>query len=419
MTIEHITSRQILDSRGQPTLETTVHLDAGVSGTAAVPAGRSVGSHEAVELRDDDPKHYGGRGVLTAIDKVTGPIAKALQGQDVRDQRAVDRLMIDLDGTVNKSNLGGNAILSVSLAAARARAALLRQPLYRSLQESFELPEIDPEKLPRPMMNILNGGKHADTEVKVQEFLVIPQGQSPAEQIERGVAVYHALGAILRDKALTTTLGDEGGYAPRLKRDDQALTLVMDAIGRAELRAPDDVDLAIDVAASSFYDAASRRYAFGQTKSGLSAVGMIGLIEEWAKAYPLRSVEDPLAEDDWDNWTALTAKLGGRTMLVGDDLFVTNEARLSRGAETKAANTILLKPNQAGTLTETVETAFRAHDLGYTIIVSHRSGETVDPFIVDLAVALGAPFLKAGAPARGERVAKYNRLLTIADELAA
>lgn len=419
MRITTITGRQILDSRGQPTVEATVHLDIGVSGTAAVPSGASTGSHEAHELRDDNPKEYDGQGVRNAVSNVTGPIAKALKDMDIRDQRAIDRRMIELDGTMNKSTYGANAILSVSLAAARAAAALAKLPLYQSLQASFGFPEIHPKKLPRPMMNVLNGGRHADNGLKVQEFMVIPDGPTMAVRIARGVDVYHTLGKILREQKLSTMLGDEGGYAPTLSNDQAALELLVTAVKRAGYALPKQIALGLDVAASEFFDQATQRYIFGPTDGGLASVGMIGTVQEWLKHFPLISIEDPLAEDDWDGWRDLTATAGKKVMIVGDDLFVTNKSRLDRGIETKAGNAILIKVNQIGTLTETMDTILRANEAGYATIISHRSGETTDDFIADLAVAVSAPFIKAGAPARGERIAKYNRLLAIEEELLA
>lgn len=417
MTISEITSRAILDSRGRPTLETTVFVDTGVSGTAAVPSGASTGTHEALELRDLQSKRYGGFGVQKAIKHVVGPIAKALKGMDVRNIREIDQTMLALDGTVNKSKLGGNAILSVSLAAARAAAALEHAPLYRWLQTVFEFPEVRSDRLPRPMMNILNGGKHADTELKIQEFMVIPDGKTVAERIERGVAVYRTLAELLAEKHLRTMVGDEGGFAPDLKEPTVALDLLNRAISQAGYRAPKEIGIGLDIAASEFYTATSERYDFGDTKGGLRADGMQSIITSWLDQYPIISIEDPLAEDDWDGWQQLTAALGQRTMIVGDDLFVTNPHRLQRGIDSKVGNAVLIKPNQIGTLTETMATIQAAQSANYQTIISHRSGETNDTFIVDLAVAVGAPWLKAGAPARGERVAKYNRLIAIADEL--
>lgn len=417
MTIQHITSRQILDSRGWPTLETTVHIDAGISGTAAVPAGASTGSHEAQELRDRDPQHFSGRGVGQAVQNVTGPIAEALRGRDIRHLDAIDQCLIDLDGTVNKSVLGANAILSVSLAAARAKAVLEKQPLYRSLQAGYDCPEVNPDKLPEPMMNILNGGRHADTGVKIQEYVVIPHGRHTADRIERGAAVYHALGEILRQRGLSTLLGDEGGYAPVLGNDEEGLSFLDEAVRAAGLRLDTDISLGLDCAATEFYDASSQRYMFGPDAGGLSSVGLTSVIAGWQRTHHLATIEDPLAEDDWDGWTALTAALGKNAMIIGDDLFATNPARLERGIAAGAANAVLVKVNQIGTLTETMKTIALAREHGYRIVVSHRSGETTDDFIADLAVAVGATMIKAGAPARGERTSKYNRLLAIAREL--
>lgn len=409
----------ILDSRGRPTLSTTVVLDTGDSGTAAVPSGASTGIHEAVELRDGDQAKYLGQGVDTAIRHVTGPIAKALKGQDVRDQRALDATMIALDGTVNKSGLGANAILSVSMAALRAHAALEKQQLFTTIQKTFELPDIDPKRMPRPMMNVINGGKHADGGLTIQEFMIVPDGPSTKVRVERGSNIYHILAGLLKEQHLVTLIGDEGGYAPKLPEDKAALDVLVQACTKAGYTMPDQVGLAIDFASSTFFDAATQRYQFGKTKGGLTAVGMTGILGEWLDQYPLISYEDPLAEDDWEGWADLTAKLGGRVRVVGDDLFVTNRSRLERGITGHVANAILIKPNQIGSVTETIDTIVAAQEAQYTIVVSHRSGETDDSFVSDLAVAVGAPFLKAGAPARGERVAKYNRLLEIEDLLSA
>lgn len=414
MEINTITSRQILDSRGRSTLETMVELDTGDVGMAAVPSGASTGVHEAWELRDAD-----GVGVRQAIAHVIGPIAKKLKGMDVRDQRAIDAAMLALDGTVNKSKLGGNAILSVSLAAMRANAAMQKQPLYQAIQATYDFPAPDPGRLPRPMMNIINGGKHADDGLVVQEFMIVPDGKTAAERIERGAAVYRALGKQLTAEHLSTLVGDEGGYAPHLKADVDAIEQLVMAIKSAGLKFPDDVAVAIDFASSTFFDPVTSRYRFNPQGKGLTALGMVGLLEEWLATYPILSFEDPLAEDDWTGWADLTAKLGSKVMLVGDDVFVSNRDRLERGVASKVANAVLLKPNQVGTLSETIDTIQAAQAAQYTIIVSHRSGETLDTFISDLAVGVGAPFLKAGAPARGERVAKYNRLLAIEQELAA
>ncbi|MBI3573180.1 MAG: phosphopyruvate hydratase [Candidatus Kerfeldbacteria bacterium] len=413
MVIESLRSRQILDSRGHPTLETTVDLDIGLSATASVPSGASTGSHEAHELRDGDATQYQGLGVLKAVDHVMGPIAKVLKGHDVRHQRAIDQAMIDLDGTVNKSSLGANAMLSVSLAVARVRAMVEKAPLFRSLQEQFDFPAVTASTLPRPMMNIINGGRHADTGVKIQEYLIMPGGATTQEQIARGHDLYEALRTILLSAGLSTLVGDEGGFAPKLTADEQGLKFLVEAAEQVHLQMPGDLTLGLDIAASELYDPAHERYRFGTNEAGLSSVGMVGLLAEWLDRYPIVSLEDPLAEDDWDGWADLTAKLGARCQLVGDDLFTTNRARLEQGVARMAANAVLIKPNQIGTLTETVEAILYAYDHQLNVVMSHRSGETTDDFIVDLAVAVGAQYLKAGAPARGERVAKYNRLLAI------
>lgn len=419
MDIQSITSRQILDSRGKPTIETTVHLDTGDSGRAAVPSGASTGVHEALELRDKDQAHYRGESVMQAVNNVIGPIAKAVKGKDVRNQRALDTIMLELDGTVNKSKLGANAILSVSLAAMRANASLQKQSLYAAIQQTFGFPDIDAKKLPRPMFNVINGGKHADNGIAIQEFMIVPEGKTVAERIERGSNTYHVLAKLLKAQKLSTMVGDEGGYAPHLPEDSAALDLLVKAITEAGYRAPEDIALAIDFASSTFFDEPTQRYLFGPTKGGLTAVGMGGVLAEWLDKYPLMSYEDPLAEDDWQGWQDLTAKIGDRVHIVGDDLFVTNKSRLERGIKERVANTILIKPNQIGTLTETIDTIMTAQEAKYDVIISHRSGETIDSFISDLAVGVGAPLLKAGAPARGERLAKYNRLMEIELELLA
>ncbi len=410
MKIKDIIARQILDSRGHPTIEATVHLDTGDMGTAAVPSGASTGSHEAVELRDGG-ETYNGRGVIQAVQHITGPIKKALKGIDVRDQVAVDRTMIDLDGTVNKASLGANAILAVSMAATRAHAALVRQPLWKTIRALSDLTVADDHR-PGIMMNILNGGKHADNGLNVQEYLVLPKGKTASQMIERGVSVYSALWSVLRDRHLTTLLGDEGGFAPTLADDEAALKLIMEAITKAGLVPGQDVNLGLDFAASSFFDAGKIRYMFGPAH-GLSGAGMIGVVNEWRQKYPIISVEDPLAEDDWESWSALTETMRSDISIVGDDLFVTSVERLERGIAARAANAILIKPNQVGTITETLAAIRRARSAGYQVVASHRSGETTDAFITDLAVGVGADYLKAGAPARGERVAKYNRYLEI------
>lgn len=409
MNISEITSRQILDSRGNPTLETTVVLDTGDRGTAAVPSGASTGSHEAVELRDGSGGAYSGLAVMKAIQHVQGPIAKALHGVDVRDQKKIDATMIELDGTVNKSSLGANAILSVSLAVARAHAVLTKRPLWSVIRELYDADDQTPVT-PRIMMNVINGGRHADNGLQFQEFLIEPKGASIPEMIERGVGIYHALGKILKDRGLSTLFGDEGGFAPKLRDERQALDLLLEAIERCGCTPGTDVELGLDCASSEFYDHATQTYHFG-SDHGLSGQGIIDVIQDLTRTYPLRTIEDPLAEDDWQHWTQLTEKIGADRLIIGDDLFVTSNARLSMGIEKKAGNAILIKPNQVGSLSETLDTIQTAQAHHFPTIVSHRSGETGDTAIIDIAVGTNSPWVKIGAPARGERVAKYNRLL--------
>ncbi len=408
--LAHVTAREVLDSRGNPTLEVDVELDSGARGTAAVPSGASTGAHEAVELRDGDPDRYGGKGVLKAAGHVRGEIASALRGMDAMDQRGVDERLIALDGTANKARLGANAILGVSLATARAAAVAAGQPLYRRLATG------DGATLPVPMMNILNGGRHAQTKVDFQEFMVVPAGApSFREALRWGAEAFHALKEILHQRGLSTGQGDEGGFAPELEANEAAMELLLEAIERSGHRPGEDVFLALDPAASELYrDGRYRLEGEGRT---LDSEQLIGVWADWCRRYPVLSLEDGLAEDDWDGWEGLTRRLGAAVQLVGDDLFVTNVVRLRRGLETGVANSILVKLNQIGTLTETLETMAAARRAGYTTIVSHRSGETEDPFIADLAVGTAAGQIKTGAPSRSERVAKYNRLLRIEEEL--
>ena len=416
MHIEDIQSRQILDSRGQPTLETTVRLDTGDVGVAKVPSGASTGSHEALELRDGG-ESYDGKSVMKAVANVTGPIAKAIHGMDVRQQESIDNAMIELDGTLNKSSLGANAILSVSMATMRAHSSLVKTPLWNVMRQALDFGETKPA-LPKPMMNIFNGGRHADNGLRVQEFLIEPQAADPIVAIEQGVRVYHALGKILSDRGLSTLLGDEGGFAAKVGSERAALELVLEAIQKAGYEPGTEVAMGLDCAASEYYDSATKRYMIGE-EHGLSDTGILGLLEEWMKDFPIRSIEDPLAEDAWESWSMLNEKIGQKVMIIGDDLFVTSKDRLAEGVSRFAANAILIKPNQIGTLTEVAATIRAAHAAGYAYVVSHRSGETSDDTIVDLAVACGAPMLKAGAPARGERVAKWNRLLALAETFSA
>jgi enolase len=408
--IRRIQAREILDSRGNPTIEVDLELDGGHRGRAAVPSGASTGAHEAVELRDKDPARYGGKGVLRAVANVRGEIASALQGQDAMDQRAVDERLIALDGTANKGRLGANAILGVSLANARAAAAAAGLPLYRYLKGAAAL------RLPVPMMNVLNGGRHAQTRVDFQEFMVVPAGaQSFREGLRWGAEVFHALKALLHERGLDTGQGDEGGFAPQLRVNEEAMALLVEAVDRSGHILGEQVVLALDPAASELFH--EGRYQLDGEGRTLQRGDLIDLWADWADRYPVVSIEDGLAEDDWDGWRELTQRLGDRVQLVGDDLFVTNVVRLRRGIESGVANSILIKVNQIGTLTETLETMETARRAGYRCVVSHRSGETEDTFIADLAVATGAGQIKAGAPSRSERVAKYNRLLQIEEEL--
>jgi enolase 1/2/3 len=405
--IEAVFARQILDSRGNPTVEVEVVLDDGSLGRAAVPSGASTGAFEAVELRDGDTA-YGGKGVTKAVQAVIDEIQPELLGYEADEQRLVDYELIDLDRTPDKSRLGANAIVGVSMAVARAAAASCELPLFRYLGGP------NAHLLPVPMMNILNGGAHADTNVDIQEFMIAPIGASTfSEAVRWGAETYHALKAVLRQHGLATGVGDEGGFAPNLEHNRAALDLIIEAIGKAGLTPGRDVALAIDAAASSFLD--GDRYVFeGGAKT---AAEMTSIYADWLGSYPLVSLEDPLAEEDWAGWQELTAELGGRVQVVGDDIFVTNPARLRRGISEKVANSLLVKVNQIGTLTETVSAVELAHRSGYTTMMSHRSGETEDTTIADLAVALGCGQIKTGAPCRSERVAKYNQLLRIEEQL--
>jgi enolase len=410
-TIISVHAREILDSRGHPTVETDITLSSGASGRAAVPSGASTGAHEAVELRDGDPQRFGGKGVLEAVRNVNETIGPRLEGMAADDQIAVDHAMLDLDGTPNKGHLGANAILSVSLAVARAAAQEAGLSLHRYLGGPVA------HVLPVPLMNILNGGAHASNTLDVQEFMVVPFGaDSFAEGLRMGVEVFHALQRVLDQRGLSTAVGDEGGFAPNLPSDEAALEVIMAAIEAAGYEAGKDVAIALDVAASELLDGGA--YAFKKSKAPpKSADEMIALYRAWIDRYPILSIEDGLAEDDWAGWVKLTEALGGRVQLVGDDLFCTDPGRLERGIQEGAANAILIKVNQIGTLTETLQCIELARSGGYGVVISHRSGETEDTFIADLAVATGAGQIKAGSASRTERVAKYNQLLRIAEEL--
>ena len=406
--IEYIEAREILDSRGNPTIEVEALLDDGSFALAAVPSGASTGAFEAVELRDGDKARFGGKGVLQAVDHVNENICKEVVGLDATDQRGLDEVMIALDGTPNKSKLGANAILGVSLAVARAAAESAELPLYKYIGGPTA------NILPVPMMNILNGGAHADSNVDIQEFMIAPIGaDSFAEAMRVGAEVYHALKSVLKERRLATGLGDEGGFAPNLDSNREALDLIEEAIKKAGYKPGKDVALALDVAASEFY--ADGKYDFEGKQ--LSSAEMIEYYEKLVADYPLVSIEDPLNEEDWEGWNVITQRLGGKVQLVGDDFFVTNVDRLQRGIDAGSANALLVKVNQIGSLTETIDAVSLAHRNGYRTMMSHRSGETEDTTIADLAVALGCGQIKSGAPARGERVAKYNQLSRIEQEL--
>lgn len=416
-TIARIHGREILDSRGNPTVEVDVVLDSGHRGRAAVPSGASTGAHEAVELRDGDKRRYHGKGVLTAVGHVNDEMARALRGADAADQRGIDEQLIHLDGTANKSRLGANAVLGVSLATARAAAALVDLALYQYLSGLASAAGLAQDLLlPVPLMNILNGGRHAQTKVDFQEFMVVPAGAPTfAEGLRWGAEVFHALKDTLHARGLGTGQGDEGGFAPELAANEDAMTLLVEAIERAGHEPGREVFIALDPAASEFYRGG--RYQLEGEGRIFDVNQLVERWQSWIDRYPVISIEDGLAEDDWDGWRALTNALGNRVQLVGDDLFVTNVVRLNRGVEAGVANSILIKLNQIGTLTETLETIAAARRAGYTAVISHRSGETEDTFIADLAVATGAGQIKSGAPSRSERVAKYNRLLQIEEEV--
>ena len=406
--IDFIDAREILDSRGNPTVEVQVILDDGAEGRAAVPSGASTGAFEAAELRDGDKARYGGKGVLKAVENVIEQLAPELLGLEASEQRLLDQAMLDLDGTDNKSNLGANAILGVSLAVARAAADSAELPLYRYIGGP------NAHVLPVPMFNILNGGSHADSNVDIQEFMIAPIGAgSFREALEQGATVYHALKHVLKERGLATGLGDEGGFAPNLESNRAALDLIIVAIEAAGYTPGVDIALALDVAASEFFDNGS--YTF--EGSARSSSEMIDYYAELVDSYPLVSIEDPLNEEDWEGWKAMTERLGSRVQIVGDDLFVTNPTRLGRGIDEGSANALLVKVNQIGSLTETLDAVDLAHRSGFRCMMSHRSGETEDTTIADLAVAINCGQIKTGAPARSERVAKYNQLLRIEEDL--
>lgn len=410
--IATIRAREIIDSRGNPTVEADVILAGGAMGRAAVPSGASTGSREAIELRDNDDERFGGKGVLDAVANVNGRIAKALTGMDACDQAGLDKAMIELDGTDNKAELGANAILAVSLAAAKAAAAAKEMPLYRYLAtdkgEEFTLPV--------PMMNIINGGEHADNSVDLQEFMIVPVGApSINEAIRYGAEVFHALKKVLSGKGMNTAVGDEGGFAPDLSSNEEAIQVILEAIDKAGYKAGEDIMIAIDAASSEFYK--DGKYILASENKELSPAEFVDLLADWVEKYPIISIEDGMDESDWDGWRLLTDKLGKKVQLVGDDLFVTNPAILKEGIDKGIGNSILIKVNQIGTLTETLEAIQMAKDAGYTAVVSHRSGETEDTTIADIAAATNAGQIKTGSMSRSDRVAKYNRLIRIAEAL--
>ena len=413
MEITKIIAREILDSRGNPTVEADVYLADGSRGRAAVPSGASTGEHEAVELRDGDKARYLGKGTLKAVKNIDKHIAPALLGQDAELQGSIDRQMIKLDGTENKSNLGANAILAVSMAVARASAESQQTPLYRYLGG------VSASILPVPMMNILNGGAHADNSVDPQEFMILPYGAEKfSEALRWGAEIFHTLKGVLKKRGYSTAVGDEGGFAPNLKSNVEALEVVLEAITLAGYTPGEQVGISLDPAASEFYDSKKGKYVFKKSdKSERTSEQMVEFWADWVRQYPIVSIEDGMAEDDWDGWKLMSDKLGSKIQIVGDDLFVTNVERLSRGIEKGIANSILIKVNQIGTLTETLDAIKMASDAGYTSVISHRSGETEDAFIADLAVATGAGQIKTGSASRTDRIAKYNQLLRIEQEL--
>ena len=410
--IEHIHSRQILDSRGNPTLEVDVYTSSGGFGRAAVPSGASTGIHEAIELRDSDKGIYMGKGVLKAVNNVNSIISKELRGYHVFDQRDIDNMMIQMDGTDNKSKLGANAILGVSLACAKAAASELGRPLFSYLGG------VKSNTLPVPMMNILNGGSHADNKIDIQEFMVMPFGASSfSEALRMGTEVFHHLKNVLKSRGMSTNVGDEGGFAPGLGSNDEAIEVVLKAIESAGYRPGEDMWIALDAASSEFYSHKTKKYTFESTGDVMNSNDLVGFWKDWVNKYPIVSIEDGLAEDDWTGWKLLTDEIGDKCQLVGDDLFVTNTTRLSKGIKEDIANSILIKVNQIGSLSETIAAVSLADQNGYSSVMSHRSGETEDNTIADLAVALNTGQIKTGSASRSDRMAKYNQLLRIEEQL--
>ena len=414
--IESIEALEVLDSRGNPTVQVEVVTDGGFCGVAKVPSGASTGSFEAVELRDNDEERYMGKGVLKAVENVNKIISRKITGMNVYDQLKIDQKLIDLDGTDNKEKLGANATLGVSLAVSKAAANSLGMSLYNYIGG------VNAKKLPTPMMNILNGGKHSDNNISSQEFMIMPiSGKDFAECLQMGVETYHNLKKVLKDRGYSVAVGDEGGFAPNLQNEEEALDLIVEAIKKAGYIPGKDISIALDIASTEMYDEAKKAgksgYLFWKTGTFKTSDEMIDYLEDLVQKYPITSIEDGLAEEDWNSWKKLTQRLGNKIQLVGDDLFVTNTERLKKGIKNKVANSILIKPNQIGTLTETLDAIEMAQKAGYTAVISHRSGETEDTTIADIAVAVNAGQIKTGAPCRTDRVAKYNRLLNIENEL--
>ena len=415
--IESIHAHEILDSRGNPTLNVTVLLENGMSGSASVPSGASTGIHEALELRDGDAKRYGGKGVLNAVRHVNTTLDRALHGMDVTRQREIDMTMIALDGTKNKSRLGANAILGVSLACAHAAARMNHLPLYAYLRRAFDLPYKN-YRMPVPTMNVLNGGAHAGWILDFQEFMIVPTQKKFKERIRCGSEIFHALGGLLKKKGFSTLKGDEGGYAVPFKKNEDAFGAIMQAIKLAGYKPGVDVFLAMDPAVSELFDKKTKHYTLRVDKKSLTSKEMIAMWAKWLKKYPIVSLEDGLDQDDWEGWVEMTKQFGKKTVLVGDDFFVTNSERVAKGIEMKAANAVLIKLNQIGTLSETIDTILLAQQYKYKISVSHRSGETADTTIADLAVAVNADYIKSGSLSRSERLEKYNRLMEIEEEVS-
>lgn len=411
--IQHIEAYEVLDSRGNPTVRTVVTLSDGTQGMATVPSGASTGTHEAHELRDK-AKRYGGKGVLKAVKHVNTELRTALVGMDARKQQDIDQIMIDLDGTPNKKRLGANAILAVSLAVARAAAVYTQTPLYAYIRKTYRL-KLHGYRLPIPGVNIINGGRHADNNLTCQEFMILPVHKQMSERVRMASQVFHSLQAILSEKGYSTGVGDEGGFAPNLPNNEYAIKLIMEAIKQSGWEPGKHIYIGLDVAASEFYRGG--KYYLASAKQAATADKMMRTLGEWITKYPILTIEDPLAEDDWDHWSDFTHQYGKQVTIVGDDLFVTNAARVAQGIDVGAANSVLIKVNQIGTLSEAIETITIARKAGMSIFISHRSGETVDTFIADLAVAVNADFIKAGSMSRSERVEKYNRLMEIEREI--